>query len=76
MVCAANDDWLEDQISVVPHTDYSNSLEPAIPSQAQDRIGTALRAMYADLLLEPLSPKLAQLVQQIGTQHETSQHAG
>ena len=75
MVCAANDDWLEDLISVVPHTEYGNSLEHGIPSEAQDRISAVLRAMYADLLLEPLSPKLAQLIQQIGAHHETSQHA-
>ncbi len=45
-------------------------------TQTQDRIGVALRAIYADTLLQPLSPPLAKLVYQIRTQQETSRHAG
>ncbi len=67
----AKEDWPESQLIVAPRAWQSDNLW----REAQDRIGVALRAMYADLLLQPLPPQLAKLVYQIRTQQETSQHA-
>src|SRR3712207_9132825 len=49
-----------------------DSLWPDVQAQTNDRIGAALRAMYADLLLQPLSPRLAKLVYQIRIQDRKS----
>ena len=76
MPCAEDEDWLAGQIVVVPHRWRGDSLWHDMQTRTQDRIGVALRAMYADLLLQPLSPPLAKLVYQIRTQQETSRHAG
>ena len=76
MVCFDNEDWPKGQIIVVPHAWRGDSLWHDVQAQTNDRIGVALRAMYADLLLQPLSPQLAKLVYQIGMQQETSRHAG
>jgi hypothetical protein len=76
MAQAANDNWPEGQLLVVPHAGRSDSGWSDLPTKAQDRIGSALRAMYADLLLQPLSPLLAKLVYQIRTQQETARNAG
>ena len=76
MSWAEDDDWSADQIIVVPHARRGDSLWHDVQAQTNDRIGVALRAMYADLLLQPLSPRLAKLVYQIRTQQETSRHAG
>ena len=76
MAHAANDDWPVGQLVAVPHAWRSDHLWLDMQTKAQDRIGAALRAMYADLLLQPLSPQLAKLVYQIRTQQETSRHAG
>ena len=76
MVGAANDDWPEGQLVVVPHVWRGDNLWHDMQTEAQDRIGVALRAIYADTLLQPLSRPLAKLVYQIRTQQETSQHGG
>ena len=76
MVGAANDDWPEGQLVVVPHARSGDNLWHDMHTDARDRIGVALRAIYADTLLQPLSPQLAKLVYQIRTQQETSQHGG
>jgi hypothetical protein len=76
MVGAANDDWPEGQLVVVPHAWRGDDLSDSIHTEVQDRIGAALRAMYANTLLQPLSPQLAKLVYQIRTEQETSRHAG
>ena len=76
---AANDNWPERQLLVVPHAwrgDSRGRLWSDLQTEAQDRIESALRAMYAALLQQPLSPRLAKLVYQIRTQQETSRHAG
>ena len=75
MSCAEDEDWLAGQIVVVPHRWRGDSLWHDMQAEAQDRIGVALRAMYANTLLQPLSPPLAKLVYQIRTQQETSRHA-
>jgi hypothetical protein len=72
MVCTEHEDWLVGQTIVVPHAWRGDSLWQYMQTQAQDRIGAALRAMYTDTLLQPLSPPLAKLVYQIRTQPETS----
>ena len=76
MVCVDNEDWPEGQLVVVPYAWRGDGLWPDMQAQTNDRIGVALRAMYADLLLQPLPPRLAKLVYQIRTQQETSRHAG
>ena len=76
MVGAANDDWPEGQLVVVPHAWCGDTLWHDMQTETQDRIGVALRALYANTLLQPLSPPLAKLVYQIRTQSETSRHAG
>jgi hypothetical protein len=72
---AANDNWPERQLLVVPHGRRGDGLWSDLQSEAQDRIGAALGAMYADLLLQPLSPQLLKLIRQIRTRLETSRHA-
>ena len=74
MAHAANDDWPAGQLVVVPHAWRGDNLWQDMQTEAQDRIGVALRAIYADTLLQPLSPPLAKLVYQIRTQQEISQH--
>ena len=76
MVCGDNEDWPEGQLIVVPHAWRGDHLWHDVQVQTNDRIGAALRAMYADLLLQPLPPRLAKLVYQIRTRQETSHHAG
>ena len=72
---AANDNWPERPLHVVPHVRRGDGLWSDLQTEAQDRIGAALRAMYADLLLQPLSPQLLKLIRQIRTRLETSRHA-
>ena len=74
---AANDNRPKGQLSGVLHAERGDGLWSDIQAETRDRIGAAtLRAMYADLLQEPLSPRLQKLIRQIRTQHETSRHAG
>jgi hypothetical protein len=65
MGCAASDDWLEDYIVVVPHAWRDDALWRDIQSETQERIGTTLREMYAELDRLPLSPRLTLLARQI-----------
>ena len=76
MSWAEDEDWLASQIVVVPHRWRGDSLWHDMQTRTHDRIGVALRAIYADTLLQPLSPPLAKLVYQIRTQQETSRRAG
>ena len=76
MVGAANDDWPEGQLVVVPHARNGDHLWQDMQTEARDRIGVALRAMYADSLQQPLSRQLVKLIRQIETRLETSRHAG
>ena len=71
---AAVEDWLEDYIIVVPHAWRGDGLWMDMQSEAQERIGTTLRAMYAELLQQPLSPGLRRLVSRIETGSETLPH--
>jgi hypothetical protein len=72
---AANDNWPKRQLLVVPPAARRNRLSTNLQAEAQDRIRTALRAMYADLLQQPLSPRLVKLVRQIEMRLENSRHA-
>jgi hypothetical protein len=65
MGCAASDDWPEDYIVVVPHAWRDDDLWRDIQSETQERIGTTLREMYAELDRLPLSPRLTLLARQI-----------
>jgi hypothetical protein len=62
---AASDGWLEDYIVVVPHAWRDDDLWRDIQTEAQERIGTTLREMFAELGCLPLSPYLTLLVRQI-----------
>jgi hypothetical protein len=75
MIGAANEDWPEGQVVVVPHAWRGDSLWHEMQTETQDRIGAALRAMYADLLQQPLSPRMVKLAREIEMQHEPSRHA-
>jgi hypothetical protein len=68
------EDWPIGLIIAVPHAFRGDSLWDDIRDQTQDRIGAALRAMYADLLRQPLSPGLERLARQIKTRSETLPH--
>jgi hypothetical protein len=76
MAHAANDDWPKGRLVVVPHARRGDSLWPDRQTESRDQIGAALRAMSADLLLQPLSPQLAKLVYRIRTQQEAPRHGG
>ncbi len=65
MGCGASDEWPEDYIIVVPHAWRDDDLWLDIQLETQERIGTTLREMYADLGRLPLSPSLMLLVRQI-----------
>jgi hypothetical protein len=67
MSFAADDDWPEGFVIAVPHAWRGDGLWHDIQAQSQERIGTRLREMYADLLLQPLSPGLTGLVRRIET---------
>ena len=71
-----DDDWSAGQIIVVPQRWRGDGLCPAVQARTNDRIGVALQSFYADLLLQPLPPRLARLVSRIRTQQEPSRHAG
>jgi hypothetical protein len=73
---AANDNWPKRQLLVVPYAARGNRLSTHLQAEAQDRIGSALLAMYADLLKQPLSPRLGKFLRQIETRLETNRHAG
>jgi hypothetical protein len=65
------EDWPEGYIIVVPHAWRGDDLWRDMQSEAQERIGTTLREMYAELIHRPLPPGLEGLVHQIGTSSET-----
>ncbi len=76
MSWAQEEDWPAGQMIVVPHRWRGDDLWDNMQTQAHNRIGVGLRAMYADTLLQPLSPQLAKLLYQIRTQREISHCAG
>ena len=68
------EDWPSGRIVAVPHAWRGDSLWRDIQGQTQDRIGAELRAMYAELLRQSLSPRLQRLVGEIRLSLETSPH--
>jgi hypothetical protein len=65
MGSAASDDGPKDYLIVVPHAWRDDDLWLDIQLEIQQRIGTTLREMYADLGRLPLSSCLMLLVRQI-----------
>ena len=61
----ASNDWPEEYIIIVHHSWRDDDLWLDIQVEIQERIGTTLREMYADLERLPLSPSLTLLVHQI-----------
>jgi hypothetical protein len=61
----ASDDWPEEYIIVVPHSWRNDHLWLDIQVETQERIGTTLREMYANLEQLPLPPGLILLARQI-----------
>jgi hypothetical protein len=68
------EDWPIGLIIAVPHAWRGESLWDDIRDQTQDRIGAELRAMYTNLLRQPLPPALERLVRQIKMRSETLPH--
>jgi hypothetical protein len=68
------EDWPIGLIIAVPHAWRGESLWDDIRDQTQDRIGAELRAMYTNLLRQPLPPALERLVRQIKARSETLPH--
>jgi hypothetical protein len=66
----ADEDWPEGFMIAVPHAWRDDGLWPDMQAAAQERIGTRLREIYAELLQQPLSPSLSGLVQEIATRLE------
>jgi hypothetical protein len=62
---AAYDDWPKGSMVCVPHAWRGDGVWRDIQAEAQERIGSSLREMYTDLLQQPLSPSLINLVQEI-----------
>jgi hypothetical protein len=69
-----SEDWPEGYLVVVPHAWRGDDLWTDMQSEAQERIGTTLREMYAELLQEPLSPGLKSLARQIELGSEALPH--
>ncbi len=74
MTRAENDDWPIGQIVIVPHAWRGDGLWREIQVDTQQRIGSTLREMYAELLQQPLSPGLIKLTREIELRSETGQH--
>jgi hypothetical protein len=62
---AASDVWLEDYIVVVPHAGETMISGERYRLRQQERIGTKVREMYAEMSRLSLSPRLRLLVRQI-----------
>jgi hypothetical protein len=73
---AAPEDWPKGFIVVVPRAWRGDGLWTDMQTEVQERIGTTLREMYADLLRQPLSPQLAALVRDIKAGWKASSHDG
>ena len=74
MARVENDDWPIGQIVIVPHAWRGDGLWREIQVDTQQRIGSTLREMYAELLQQPLSPGLIKLTREIELRSETGQH--
>jgi hypothetical protein len=59
------EDWSVGQIVFVPHSWRGDGLWTDIQMEAQERIGANLREGYAELLQQPLSPSLINLIREI-----------
>ena len=68
------EDCPEDYLIVVPHAWRDDGLWIDMQTEAQERIGTALREMYAELLQQPPSRALQILIDRIEVGSETLPH--
>jgi hypothetical protein len=74
MSLAVSEDWPEGHLIIVPHAWRSDGLWIDMQSEVQERIGTTLREMYAELLQQPPSPMLQKFIHQIELGSETRPH--
>ncbi|GEO19018.1 hypothetical protein [Microvirga aerophila] len=73
MADAVKDNWPLGELIIVPHVRRDDLRWSDIQTEAQDQIGAALQAMYAALLQQPLSPRLAKLVWEFKADTEGTQ---
>jgi hypothetical protein len=73
MADAVKNDWPLGEPIIIPHAWRDDSLWSDIQAEGLDEIEAALRAMYATLLQQPLSPQLAKLVWEIEARLEGTQ---
>jgi hypothetical protein len=74
MSLAVFEDWPEGHLIIVPHAWRGDGLWIDMQSEVQERIGTTLREMYAELLQQPPSPMLQKFIHQIELGTETRPH--
>ena len=67
---SARADWSKGDLVVVPHAWRGDGLLADRPAETRCRIGAGLRAMYTELLLQPVPPHLTQLVLALETRLE------
>ena len=72
----AGEEWFEGELIVVPHAWRGGPLWNDIQAESQGRIGSELRAMYAELLRQQLPPQLAGLVVKIDPSPEADRNGG
>jgi len=68
----AGDDWQHGDLVVVPHAWRDEALWIEIQETTQDQISINLRAMYSELLRQPVSPPLAAMAREIERRLATS----
>ena len=62
---SAIEDWQDGELVVVPLGWRNDGLWPEIQATTQGSIGANLRAMYGELLQQPLSPLLHDIAHEI-----------
>lgn len=72
MLDAGCDDWQCGELVVVPLAWRDERLWSQIKTATQDHIGINLRAMYGELLQQPLSPPLRDVAREIERRLEAS----
>jgi hypothetical protein len=65
-----HEDCSEGQIVVVPHAWRGDGLLADMNPEAQCRIGAGLRALYADLISEPIPDRLLAIILQLDMDKE------
>ena len=70
MAQRAYDDWSDGQMVTVPHAWRGDGILSDMQSQAQCRISAGLRALYAELIEQPLPERLERLVEELDARLE------